>query len=135
MGVRTPNDRLERTLQVSIGEGASVMLDSLAFRLGVSRSAFITAAIEQAIARYLHGISDPLRPIPSYTPRTSWRIVTDDGDWVKRLEAAEPLTSPRFIEHVVLQLRKVRPIPAPEYKPNDRFDPDDPTTYRARKTE
>lgn len=122
-------------MHIHLGEGAAVLLDAVCFRLGVSRSAFISAAIEQAIARYLHGVEDPLRPIPSYVPRTGYRIVVNDADFVKRMEAAEPLTSSRYVEHIATLLRRVRPVPGPDYKvATDRFNPDDPSTYRARKT-
>ncbi len=124
---RRPGSSPEERVRISLptSEGALALGDAVAFQLGVSRGVFAEAAINQAVHRYLLGISDPLRPVPTYMHRTGRRFVADPKLFV---EAASRYHDVSFPDLATLILTNVRPDPG-DLRRKHQFDPANPLTY------
>ena len=96
-------------ISLKIDEVSVNLVDALAAQMGVTRAAFVRAACQQAVHRYLVGVYDPIRPVPVYVSRAKIRK-TADPDKFRAMMEDYLVDGDALMARIVATLDTVQPV-------------------------
>ena len=119
------------TMRLTVSGADSMLIDSVAFSLGTTRTELILGAVRQFIIRQYLGISDPTEPVGKVSKGR--RVVSPPPEAFKAA-LDKSLVPKTAVEYLLQELARhgIDPVRRIGYmKPRRPFDPRDPESYNA----